>query len=64
MNVQDILEPAVAKTSGEHSRGCRQSRDQTWNMFKDEIYQVYMIEKKTLLSTMQIFEKQHGIKAW
>lgn len=63
MNPQDIVEPITTKPP-QHSQGSRVSRGETWNSCKDEIYRVYMTEQNTLPKTMEIFEREYGLKAW
>jgi hypothetical protein len=62
MNLQDIVEPLP--TMSQHSQGSRVSRVETWDSFKDKIYDVYITEGNTLSTTMKLFEREHGLKAW
>jgi hypothetical protein len=63
MNLEDIVEPVQADAS-HHSQGSRVARGQTWISCKDEIYRVYIAEKNTLPKTMELFEREYGLKAW
>ncbi len=38
--------------------------DQRWETHKEEIYQFYIIESRTLAETMSVMEVKHNIKAW
>ncbi|KAN0120046.1 hypothetical protein V8E51_002254 [Hyaloscypha variabilis] len=62
MNLPDIMDSVEAKPPP-CSRGSQKLRGGTWSSCKDEIYRVYMTERSTLSETMEIFERDFGLKA-
>jgi hypothetical protein len=63
MDLQAIVNAAPPKPP-QPSQGSRSSLGETWVSCKNEIYKVYMAEKNTLPKTMELFEREYGLKAW
>jgi hypothetical protein len=59
-----VAQQVQASWSSQHpSATSNGSRDNGWNVYKDEIYKVYMEQNNTLKATMRMIESQGGPKA-
>jgi hypothetical protein len=53
-------EVSEAKTSDTTNKSSRQRKQQQWESHREEIHELYMVDNKTLKSTMQIIKNKYN----
>lgn len=64
LNLQQQLDLEASVDAKSARKNRRKSKNgEKWNTLKEEIHRLYVLEKNTLPTTVEIIEKNHGFKA-